>query len=56
LLDEQWGHPGYLDWLIHLRMHYTERRNTMVQACKKFLPLAVASWAPPSAGMFVSFP
>jgi len=52
LLDEQWGHPGYLDWLIHLRMHYTERRNAMVRACEKFLPPAVASWAPPSAGMF----
>lgn len=54
LLDEQWGHSGYLDWLINLRMQYTNRRNTIVQACEKHLPTEVASWTPPTAGMFVS--
>ncbi|KAL2008574.1 hypothetical protein VTN00DRAFT_6768 [Thermoascus crustaceus] len=52
LLDEQWGHSGYLDWLINLRMQYTNRRNTIVQACEKYLPTEVASWTPPTAGMF----
>lgn len=54
LLDEQWGHSGYLDWLIHLRMQYTKRRDTIVQACEKYLPREVASWIAPAAGMFVS--
>jgi aromatic amino acid aminotransferase I len=54
LLDEMWGHAGYLDWLVHLRMEYTHRRDTIIQACEKFLPTEIASWVPPSAGMFVS--
>ncbi|KAL1963130.1 hypothetical protein VTN77DRAFT_8673 [Rasamsonia byssochlamydoides] len=52
LLDEQWGHAGYLDWLVHLRMEYTQRRDIIVQACEKYLPTEIASWVPPSAGMF----
>lgn len=54
LLDEHWGHSGYLDWLINLRMQYTNRRNAMVQACEKLLPSDIARWTPPAAGMFVS--
>ncbi|KKK19848.1 hypothetical protein ARAM_005446 [Aspergillus rambellii] len=52
LLDEHWGHAGYFDWLINLRMQYTNRRNSLVQACEKHLPREIASWVPPSAGMF----
>ena len=55
LLDEHWGHSGFLDWLINLRMQYTNRRNALVQACEKLLPTDIASWTPPAAGMFVSF-
>ena len=54
LLDEHWGHTGYLDWLIHIRMEYTRRRNVMLEACDKHLPKEVVSWKPPMAGMFVS--
>ena len=53
MLDESWGHGGFLDWLIHLRMQYTKRRDTMVLACEKYLPKEVASWEAPMAGMFV---
>lgn len=52
LLDEHWGHEGYLDWLIHIRMEYTKRRNVMLEACENHLPKDVASWKPPMAGMF----
>jgi aromatic amino acid aminotransferase I / 2-aminoadipate transaminase len=52
LLDEHWGHEGYLDWLIFIRMEYTERRNTIMQACEKYLPKEVVQWKPPQAGMF----
>jgi len=27
LLDESWGHDGYLQWLINLRLQYTKRRD-----------------------------
>ena len=54
LLDETWGHAGYLDWLINLRLEYTKRRDVICHACEEFLPSQVASWNPPAAGMFVS--
>ncbi|KAF8469547.1 aromatic amino acid aminotransferas-like protein [Kalaharituber pfeilii] len=53
LLDEQWGHAGYLDWLIHMRSEYTSRRNVILNACEKYLPKPVVSWTPPAAGMFL---
>ncbi|KAB2577764.1 putative amino transferase protein [Lasiodiplodia theobromae] len=52
LLEEHWGHPGYIDWLIHIRKEYTERRNIIVGACEKHLPREIVSWNPPMAGMF----
>lgn len=54
LLDETWGHAGYLDWLINLRLEYTKRRDSLVYACEEYLPKEVASWHAPAAGMFVS--
>lgn len=56
LLDERWGHEGYLRWLMNLRMEYTKRRDVMAAACEKHLPKEVVSWRPPQAGMFVSWP
>lgn len=53
MLDESWGHEGYLRWLMNLRLEYTQRRNVMLAACEDFLP-DVVSWTPPVAGMFVS--
>ncbi|KAH4057364.1 hypothetical protein HBI38_117920 [Parastagonospora nodorum] len=52
LLEDHWGHAGYLDWLIHIRMQYTKRRDVILQACTKYLPTEVMSWKPPMAGMF----
>ena len=56
LLDETWGHAGYLEWLINLRMEYTGRRNTICEACERWLPREITEWSPPMAGMFVSRP
>lgn len=56
LLDETWGHAGYLDWLINLRLEYTHRRDVICFACEEYLPQEVVSWNPPMAGMFVSPP
>ncbi|KAI1106648.1 PLP-dependent transferase [Jackrogersella minutella] len=53
LVDETWGHEGYLKWLMHLRLEYTRRRNTILAACERYLPLDVVSWVPPAAGMFL---
>ncbi|TRX97718.1 hypothetical protein FHL15_001473 [Xylaria flabelliformis] len=52
LLDETWGHEGYLRWLINLRGEYTRRRDALLDACEKHLPKDVVSWTPPAAGMF----
>ncbi|KAB5579918.1 pyridoxal phosphate-dependent transferase [Coniochaeta sp. 2T2.1] len=52
LLDEQWGHEGYLKWLMNLRLEYTRRRDALMAACEKNLPRDVVSWTPPAAGMF----
>ncbi len=54
LLDEHWGHDGYLKWLINLRLEYTSRRDILLAACEKYLPKDIVSWNPPAAGMFVS--
>lgn len=56
LLDERWGHEGYLRWLMNLRMEYTKRRDIMAAACEAHLPKEVVSWNPPQAGMFVGLP
>ncbi|KAI0452738.1 putative L-kynurenine/alpha-aminoadipate aminotransferase [Xylaria acuta] len=52
LLDETWGHEGYLRWLMQLRSEYTRRRDALLDACEKHLPKDVVSWTPPAAGMF----
>jgi aromatic amino acid aminotransferase I len=52
LLDEHWGHDGYLDWLMHIRLEYTKRRDCILQACEKYLPTEFVRWVPPAAGMF----
>ncbi len=52
LLEETWGHAGYLDWLINLRLEYTKRRDNICYACEKYLPKEVATWDAPMAGMF----
>lgn len=52
LLDSTWGHEGYLQWLMHLRGEYTKRRDTMLEACEKWLPGEVVTWVETRAGMF----
>lgn len=53
LLDETWGHEGYVAWLRNLRSSYTARRNTLLKACDEVLPREVVTWTPPAAGMFL---
>ncbi|KAF2675222.1 PLP-dependent transferase [Microthyrium microscopicum] len=52
LLEEHWGHGGYLDWCKYIRSEYTERRDVIVRACEKHLPRDIVSWVAPKAGMF----
>ncbi|KAL7784559.1 PLP-dependent transferase [Trichoderma ceciliae] len=52
LLDEHWGHAGYAQWLMHLRVEYTKRRDFLVSACERYLPSKIVSWEPTEAGMF----
>ena len=53
LLEETWGHGGYFDWLMNLRLEYTGRRDNICEACELSLPREVATFNPPMAGMFV---
>ncbi|KAL7628779.1 Aromatic/aminoadipate aminotransferase 1 [Parahypoxylon ruwenzoriense] len=53
LVDETWGHEGFLQWLMHLRQEYARRRNAILAACEKYLPRDLVSWVPPAAGMFL---
>ncbi|KAJ9499817.1 Aromatic/aminoadipate aminotransferase 1 [Exophiala xenobiotica] len=52
LLEENWGHKGFLEWLMFIRAEYTRRRDIIVNACEEHLPSEVCSWVPPKAGMF----
>ena len=52
LLEEAWGHKGFLEWLMYIRAEYTRRRDIIVSACEQHLPSKVASWVAPTAGMF----
>ncbi|KIV89894.1 hypothetical protein PV10_07254 [Exophiala mesophila] len=52
LLEVNWGHKGFLEWLMYIRSEYTRRRDVIVNACDRYLPSQVASWTPPKAGMF----
>ncbi|KAK3695067.1 pyridoxal phosphate-dependent transferase [Podospora appendiculata] len=52
LLDETWGHEGYIRWLMYLRGEYTKRRDVILAACEAHLLREVVSWNAPAAGMF----
>lgn len=53
LLDETWGHRGFVQWLMNLSSRYTRRLMILAQACDKYLPLDQCSWALPDEGMFL---
>ncbi|KAK9413677.1 hypothetical protein SUNI508_11758 [Seiridium unicorne] len=53
LLDQTWGHTGFVEWLSTLAHQYLVRRDTLVKACVKSLPLDICRWEVPSAGMFL---
>lgn len=52
LLEEEWGHEGFLRWLMNLRSEYGHRRDGIVEACEMFLPRDIIAWEAPMAGMF----
>ncbi|EXJ56991.1 aromatic amino acid aminotransferase I [Cladophialophora yegresii CBS 114405] len=52
LLEENWGHRGFLEWLMYIRAEYTRRRDIIINACEQHLPTEICSWVAPRAGMF----
>lgn len=70
LVDETWGHGGFLRWLMHLGREYTRRRDILLGACERELGVLhrdggdiaegpggrspLVKWVVPRAGMFVS--
>ena len=53
LLHDTWGHQGLVKWLEHLQSEYTRRRDTIFDACERYLPRDIVDWVPPRAGFFV---
>ncbi|ETS80128.1 hypothetical protein PFICI_07657 [Pestalotiopsis fici W106-1] len=53
LLDETWGHDGYMKWLCQMSKHYQRRRDVLLNACEEFLPRDIVTWDVPQAGMFI---
>lgn len=53
LLDESWGHSGFLSWLTYLSQEYQWRRNVVLDACNHYLPKEILQWVPPASGMFL---
>lgn len=53
LLDQTWGHEGFITWLNSLSSQYRQRRDTLIKACKHSLPLDVCQWEASNAGMFL---
>ncbi|KXJ91474.1 putative L-kynurenine/alpha-aminoadipate aminotransferase [Microdochium bolleyi] len=37
LVDETWGHDGFLRWLMHLAKEYSTRRGILLDACEREL-------------------
>lgn len=52
LLEEEWGHEGFLRWLQVLRREYSSRRDGIVSACEDHLPTDIVKFDAPMAGMF----
>nr|AQV04223.1 putative aminotransferase [Chaetothyriaceae sp.] len=53
LLEESWGHLGFLNWLADLSARYRQRREIMVQACQTHLPRTLCTWSVPPHGLFL---
>lgn len=53
LLDEAWGHQGFLEWLWSLSTQYRQRLDLTLQACRSALPSEVCSFRAPTHGMFM---
>lgn len=53
LLDQQWGHEGFVQWLTRLSHQYSVRMRMMHDACTANLPADICTWKVPDAGMFI---
>lgn len=52
LLDQTWGHLGFVEWLRALSSRYRESRDALIAACERWLPESCA-WSVPTCGMMV---
>lgn len=53
LLDQKWGHEGFLLWLANLSGRYRERRDVLAAACEVHFPASICHWETPATGMFL---
>lgn len=52
LLDETWGHLGFIEWLRELSDGYRQSRDALIESCKLHLP-SCCTWNVPTCGMMV---
>lgn len=52
LLDQTWGHLGFIAWLQELSAQYRQSRDALISACEQYLP-SCCQWEVPSCGMMV---
>lgn len=53
LLDQTWGHEGFISWLQSLSRQYSQRLHMMLRACQIHLPSTICRWQVPTHGMFM---
>ncbi|KAI5360086.1 Putative aminotransferase, class I/classII, pyridoxal phosphate-dependent transferase, major [Septoria linicola] len=52
LLDQNWGHLGFIEWLRKLSTSYRSSRDALIEACERWLP-SCCDWDVPSSGMMI---
>ncbi|PPJ56830.1 hypothetical protein CBER1_10162 [Cercospora berteroae] len=52
LLDQTWGHLGFIEWLRKLSSGYRNSRDALIEACERWLP-SCCDWNVPTSGMMV---
>lgn len=52
LLEETWGHVGFIEWTRQLSNGYRSSRDALLESCELHLPIC-CKWSVPTCGMMV---
>lgn len=53
ILDQMWGHWGFMLWLVHLVLEYRQSRDALIRDLELHIPASVCAWNVPDTGMFL---